>query len=323
MAGALSIEVLDRLGRVKERVRADRYPVIVGRAYSCDVIVEDRYASPQHLRLDCDEEGRVVVEDLQTTNGTQRLAPLGTLTKSAVEDDMRLRVGHTVIRLRTVAHPVEPAARLLGATLPVGLLGNRALSTAIFVSVVSLFILDDYLTFFERFSAARLLSLAAGLLLVFGLWAGVWSLVSRVVAQSFNFLEHCTIAALWALLYDLFLNAVDYYGFAFAAEHSAEVLAWVGTVPILAGVLYSHLRLCSAAPPLRLALSTAGVSCAVVGLSGLVMLGAQMEDEWPTELAFSWQLKPPVFQVAPSRNVDEFFTRASSLKDRVDRLAEE
>lgn len=323
MAGALSIEVLDRLGRVKERVRAETFPVVVGRAYSCDVIVDDRYVSPQHLRIERDEEGRLVVEDLQTTNGTQRLAPLGALARAPVENDMRLRLGHTVLRLRTEEHPVDPAARLLGATLPVGLLGNRALSVSICLAVLLFFLLDDYLTYFERFSAARVLSQAAGLVLLFGLWAGTWSLVSRVVTQNFHFLEHCTIAALWALVYDVFVNLTDYYAFALAADRSAEAIAWAGTVPLLAGVLYSHLRLCSAAPPLRLALGTAGVASAVVGLSGLVMLGAQMEEQWPDELAFSWQLKPPVFQLAPSREIDEFFSRAVSLKDRVDRLADE
>jgi len=323
MAGTLTIEVLDRLGRVKERVRAETLPIVVGRAYSCDVIVDDRYVSPQHLRIERGEDGRLFVEDLQTTNGTQRLAPLGALARAPLEDDMRLRVGHTVLRLRTGEHPVEPAARLLGATLPVGLLGNRPLSIALCLGVLGLFLLDDYMAYFERFSAARVLSQAAGLVLLFGLWAGTWSLVSRVVTQSFHFLEHCTIAALWALVYELFLNLTDYYSFAFAADRSAEVLAWVGTVPLLACVLYSHLRLCSAAPPLRLALGTAGVASAVVGLGGLVMLGARMEEQWPEELAFSWQLKPPVFQLVPSREIDEFFSRAVSLKDRVDRLAEE
>jgi hypothetical protein len=53
------------------------------------------------------------------------------------------------------------------------------------------------------------------------------------------------------------------------------------------------------------------------------MLGAELEDEWPGELAFSRQLKPPAFQVAPSRGVDEFFNRAQALKEHVDHLLDE
>jgi hypothetical protein len=323
MARALSVEILDRLGRVRERVRIAELPAVIGRAYSCDVILDDRYVSPQHVRIDRDADGRLFVEDLESTNGTQRLAPYGALTRAPIDDDMRLRVGNSILRLRAADHAVEPAARLVASSLPAGLLGNRPLAVAACALVVAFFLLDDYLASFDHFSLARLISQTAAVLMLLALWGGLWSLVSRVTAPSFHFLEHCTIGALWALGIALCARLVDYYAFAFAADGSADVLRWVGLVPLLAGVLYSHLRLCSAMPPLRLALSTTAVSCAAVGLSGLVMLGAELEDEWPGELAFSRQLKPPAFQVAPSRGVDEFFNRAQALKEHVDHLLDE
>lgn len=323
MAGALNIEVLDRLGRVKERVRAESFPITIGRAYSCEVILDDRYVSPEHVRIDCDEDGRVFVEDLRSTNGTQRLAPLATVTRVPLEDDMKLRLGHTVVRIRTGGHPVEPTARLIARVLPAGLLGNRALSVSLCIAVVSFFVADDYLAWFENFSALRLLSETAGLVLVLAVWAGLWSLVSRMLVQAFYFRQHCTVAAIWALLFAVFDTAIDYYAFAFSADASAEAIAWVGVVPLLAGLLYSHLRLCSASPPVRLALRSATAAGAVVALGGLVYLGAQVEDEWPAGVAFSSHLKPPIFQMAPSRGVEEFFGRARLLKERVDRLAEQ
>lgn len=323
MARALTVEILDRLGRVRERVRVAELPAVVGRAYSCDVIVDDRYVSPEHLRIDRDADGRLWVEDLQTTNGTQRLAPLGALARAPIEDDMRLRLGGTVVRLRTAEHAVEPAARLGSGALPAGLLGNRVLSVAACALAVGLFLIDDYLASYERMTPARLVSQTAAVLLLLAIWGGLWSLVSRATSQSFHFLEHCTIGALWGLSVVTFLRLLDFYAFAFAADRSAEMLSWTAWVPLLAGVLYSHLRLCTSMPPLRLALSTTAISCVAVGLSGLVLLGAQMDEQWVGQLAFSRQLKPPVLQVAPSRGVDEFFTRAQALKDRVDRLLDE
>lgn len=323
MAGELNIEILDRLGRVKERLRPASFPVLLGRAYGCDVILDDRYVSPMHLRIDRDENGRFFVEDLQSTNGVQRLAPFVAVTRLEVEDDMRLRLGHTIVRLRTGEHPIEPTARLIGSVLPAGIFSRPILSVAICALVLFLFVLDDYLGFFERFSLARVLSESAGFVLVLILWAGLWSLVSRLLTQNFHFLEHCSIAALWALVLGAFVQFTDYYAFALSADLSAEILAWVGAVPLIAGLLYSHLRYCSAAPPASLLLSSAGVAAAVVGLTSLVFLGAQFEEEWPAELAFSWQLKPPIFQLAPSRSAEEFFTHAQSLKERADRLAKD
>ena len=269
MAGALNIEVLDRLGRVKERFRAETFPLTIGRAYSCDVILDDRYVSPQHLRIDRDEDGALVAEDLQSTNGVQRLTPFAPVTRLAIEDDVRLRLGHTVVRLRLGEHAVEPAARLIASVLPAGMFGNRVVSVALCIGAVMLFILDDYLTYYERFSVARILSESAVLVLALMLWAGLWSLVSRLLTQSFHFLEHCSIAALGALVFGAFVHVIDYYAFAFSADASAKVLGWAGAVPLVAGLLYSHLRFCSAAPPARLALSSAAVSAAAVGLAGL------------------------------------------------------
>jgi len=323
MAGALTVEVLDRLGRVKERLRIEHFPATIGRAYSCDVILDDRFVSPQHLRFERDQEGRLFAEDLQSTNGVQRLAPFGAIARVPVEDDLRLRLGHTVIRLRTGDHPIEPAARLITSVLPAGVLGNRFVSLGLCTAALLLFNLDDYLTYYERFSPLRVLSQSALFVLLLLTWAGVWSLVSRVLTQSFHFLEHCTVAALWALVLGGFVHFTDYYAFAFSADQSAIVLGWVGAVPLLAGLLYSHLRFCSAAPPVRLLLRSTAVSSAAVGLAGLVILGAKIEQEWPTALSFSWQLKPPVFQLAPSRGVEEFFTRAQSLKEKADRLAKD
>src|SRR6185369_9659246 len=162
MAGELNIEVLDRLGRVKERLRPESFPVVVGRGYGCDVLLDDRYVSPQHLRIDRDEEGRFFVEDLQSTNGVQRLAPFAAVTRMEVEDDMRIRLGHTVVRLRRSDHPVEPAARLIASVLPAGIFANPVLSVALCLGALVLFVLNDYLGFFERFSVARVLSESAG-----------------------------------------------------------------------------------------------------------------------------------------------------------------
>ena len=45
------LEVLDRRGRLLDRHRIDRCPITIGRAYANDVIVDDPYVCPTHLRL--------------------------------------------------------------------------------------------------------------------------------------------------------------------------------------------------------------------------------------------------------------------------------
>jgi hypothetical protein len=43
--------------------------LVIGRALACDVTIEDSYASGRHARL-YDRDGRVYLEDLNSTNGT-------------------------------------------------------------------------------------------------------------------------------------------------------------------------------------------------------------------------------------------------------------
>lgn len=75
---------------------------ILGRAEDCHGTINDEYASPHHCRVTQDDQGRVFVEDLGSTNGTYihrgRLklkVPLGTRAPLVPGD--RLVVGRTEI----------------------------------------------------------------------------------------------------------------------------------------------------------------------------------------------------------------------------------
>jgi len=111
MERVIVVEVLDRRGRVRDRVRLSRLPAFVGRAYTNDVVLEDRFVSPQHCAIRETESGEMVVEDLDSLNGVKVLtgAPSGSLT---VRSGDRFRVGETILRLVDGAHPVAPAEPL-------------------------------------------------------------------------------------------------------------------------------------------------------------------------------------------------------------------
>jgi pSer/pThr/pTyr-binding forkhead associated (FHA) protein len=45
--------------------------MVIGRDASCDVVVNDEYASPRHCQLFTDRSGQAWVRDLGSTNGTR------------------------------------------------------------------------------------------------------------------------------------------------------------------------------------------------------------------------------------------------------------
>lgn len=74
-------------------------PIMLGRAQECTVVLEDDYASGKHARL-FPQGSRWFLEDLGSTNGTW-LGDEQLTRASTVEPGDRIRIGKTVLELRT------------------------------------------------------------------------------------------------------------------------------------------------------------------------------------------------------------------------------
>lgn len=74
-------------------------PILLGRAQECTVVLEDDYASGKHARL-FPQGSRWFLEDLGSTNGTW-LGDEQLTRASTVEPGDRIRIGKTVLELRT------------------------------------------------------------------------------------------------------------------------------------------------------------------------------------------------------------------------------
>ena len=93
-----SIVVVHEPDGAKPRTFKIATSMLVGRAFECEIRVDDTYASQQHARL-FGRQGGWYVEDLGSTNGTfvndQRLA-----APALVQPGDRIRVGTTVLELK-------------------------------------------------------------------------------------------------------------------------------------------------------------------------------------------------------------------------------
>lgn len=74
-------------------------PVMLGRAQECTVVLDDDYSSGKHARL-FPQGSRWFLEDLGSTNGTW-LGEEQLTRASTVEPGDRIRIGKTVLELRT------------------------------------------------------------------------------------------------------------------------------------------------------------------------------------------------------------------------------
>jgi pSer/pThr/pTyr-binding forkhead associated (FHA) protein len=73
--------------------------ITLGRAHDSTIVLDDDYASSRHARIYPDRDGRWIVEDLGSTNGTY-LDRSRLTTPTPIPPGAPVRIGKTVIELR-------------------------------------------------------------------------------------------------------------------------------------------------------------------------------------------------------------------------------
>src|SRR5262249_52392871 len=102
------VEILSRHRDIAARFRFSGPEVNIGRGYDNDVIVDDPYVAARHLRGFRDGEGRLVAEDLGSSNGTFVDGSKTRLPRILLDGKQPIRIGHTFLRVREPSHAVEP-----------------------------------------------------------------------------------------------------------------------------------------------------------------------------------------------------------------------
>ena len=100
------IETLARNGDVLHRHQVAQLPIRIGRGYDNDYIVDDAHTAPNHVVIEADDAGQLVMRDLGTRNGV--ISKGKRHTTLPVDGDTVVRIGHTSLRVRSADYRVEP-----------------------------------------------------------------------------------------------------------------------------------------------------------------------------------------------------------------------
>jgi pSer/pThr/pTyr-binding forkhead associated (FHA) protein len=105
------VEVLDREGRARATLPIRRWPVTVGRAIDCDIVLDDPYVAPRHATL-VDRDGGLQLQVGETVNGVwlkKRHAAAAERIELAAGDVVQ--IGGTRLRVRRAADVLSPERR--------------------------------------------------------------------------------------------------------------------------------------------------------------------------------------------------------------------
>jgi hypothetical protein len=302
------VEILGRHREVVARQRCDGPEVRIGRAYDNDVVLDDPFVAPRHLRVFRDEDGRLVAEDAGSAGGVF-VDGGGREARAVVDGDRALRLGRTLVRIRDAGHPVAPER----IDRPVPRAWPRAAVLAAAVSGLEL--LSAWLSETAEFKATHyVLPLAALAALVLA-WTTGWAILCRIFSGQARFERHLAIALVALLVLSVFQDVVDFSAFAFSWRFVAD-WSYVAVWGLIAATCLFHLREIA---PTRLKLKATivfGLGAAVAAAQGLAkselkpLVGRQ---------SYLRDLKPPFVRVVPPQDDARFFTDADALKSKLDR----
>ncbi len=316
------VELLDRRGGVRQRVRLRAFPATIGRGYDNDVILDDRHVDPHHAVVERGAHGGLVLLDRGSVNGMAEPVTGRATRQVPIFSGTEVRIGRTLLRFIDPSVPMEPAVPLPAgpdgaAERSAGLLARPLGQAVIILGTGALLGANRWLEATGRVRVSSLLGDALTSLLMVVVWAGAWALVNRITQQRFRFLEHLAIPCVVLATFVLATGAGEWLRFLVPEGIDWEFL--VGMAVLAAGVwgLAAHLsRVAMISRPARW-LWSMGVIGGLAGIAALASDGERHEFGGGAEEA---PLKPLGARWIPTTTPDRFLTRVEELKKEVDDL---
>ncbi len=321
MSATLAVlEVLDRDGAVRQSVKVNAWPLRVGRAFDNDLVLDDPYTAPQHLRIARDDNGQVALTVGESVNGLQcdgRALSAGeqlTLHAGPHDAPVSLLLGRTQLRLRFATQALAPEQRLGVARVL-----TQGLPTLVLLTLAAALVLG-FNTWLESEPDLLTKSLTSFAISALGIgfgWVGVWTLLSKVFTHQGHFGWHLRVMLLAVLAWEALMTGTALLAFAFSWPWATD-FNFVPAYAILGAMLYFHLQAVEPLHPRR----TLGfaVGSALTGLVLSLWFNVQATDRAGSELYMN-HLFPPALRVAKPVDLPQFMQGAAELQSRLDAQA--
>src|SRR6187200_3216580 len=112
------VEVLDRDNHTRQVVPVARWPVTIGRAVDCDLVLDDPYVAAHHATLD-EIDGALMLIVGESVNGAQlQVRHLKASERAPLSGGEVSQLGGTRLRLRRAADAIAPEREFLREPVP-------------------------------------------------------------------------------------------------------------------------------------------------------------------------------------------------------------
>ena len=330
------VEVLDRDGHARLIVPVHSWPITIGRAIECDVVLDDAHAAARHATLTA-ADASAAVAGAGADAGANAAAGDATdaLTLSVGETINGVQIGKKriaagqrialssgdVIQIGATRLRVRRASEALAAERPLQLQTRGHLIPVLGMSAALLAwtLAQQWLGSDPGGRYIDYLPVLLGVPSVLLLWSGFWSVGSKLVQHRFDFWPHMRVA----LRYSLIMTGVDMIlpllAFAFGVTLFSRIDGLAGGALGVAMVV-AHLTLILPSYRRGLALTFAALFAA--GASLLLVYNYQTQDRLFSQL-YVTTLAPPALRLAPAVETSRFLDEVRGLKPALDAHAKD
>jgi len=308
------IELLDRDGQARQVVRVTSWPVRIGRAIDCDVVLDDPHVAPHHADLVLRDDG-VHVEPLPSVNGV-RLGRARIAGASArLQPTAQMQLGATQMRVRQAGEPLAPEQPLAdvhhGARRRLVRLVALALVAAVWAG------LNQWIASAPGQSGTEITSLYLGAPIALAVWCSLWALGSKLFQHQFAFWPHLETALFWPLVAMVVQALSGQLAFAFSAPWIAKA-GHLAAILAVAMLLWRHLAI--VLPQRRRAFAIVMAGVVGVGL-GLNMADRLRHQQPVVGDLYLGTLSLPGVRVAKPVSADAFVKSAAPLEKTLSKWA--
>ncbi|OED36147.1 hypothetical protein AB833_28405 [Chromatiales bacterium (ex Bugula neritina AB1)] len=287
-------------------------PVILGRGWNSQIVIDDDYVDPAHAQLYLNEQSQLCIRDLGSQNGT-RVNRKKLASAQVLHGCSKVKLGDTSVEIFNAETDVKPALkrssgqRLIRRFSSAGgiLLSTVAASLAMLLSI--------YLMSFEEANSENIVMSYVGLgVMIFG-----WSLLAGVVGKLFrgetNITSHWVCVCLFFSCAMVLNFLLDILKFNLDSDRVNEVIEWITITGFV--VMFSYVTLC-----LSTGLTTKKKVVFSSLLAALPLLYSQISpllveehDNWSDWASVSQPNRSPVFMLRTPTSIDTHFERTADL----------
>ena len=307
----LIIELVGRGSRHFDLQHVAGEKITLGRGFDNDIILSDPHVCAQHAVIETNEQGELLLKDLNSINGTftNRHESVGDSCVVSSGDEFIL--GKTHIRIYQRDHAVAPSIQLNWVEQLAELAGRPVVSGAICALAILLSMFFQYTHAIKEFHIGREFITAVGVLLLISLWPASWMLFARAKKHDAHFMAQLSAAVVFIILFTLIKKSAEWLTFHFGASMVPGILsASLYTLLALLLIWLSYYLAVFQASRTRWVYSIALTALLASFAYGVSTFDA---DRFKSKPVYNAKLYPPALTVYSVQSVDEYLENAESI----------